>query len=45
MIKVVIIGTGNVAYHISKAVLKNKKLEIAMICGRKKSFQLTLAKT
>ncbi|MDA7810238.1 DUF2520 domain-containing protein [Flavobacteriaceae bacterium] len=38
MIKVVIIGTGNVAYHISKAVLKNKKLEIAMICGRKKKL-------
>ena len=35
MYKVVVIGTGNVSYHICKAILKNKNLKLLQICGRK----------
>ena len=35
MINISIIGTGNVAYHISNACLKHKEINLNQLCGRK----------
>ena len=38
MINVTIIGTGNVAFHLSEVFLKNQKINLVEICGRKKNL-------
>ena len=38
MLSIVIIGTGNVSHHISKAIEKVKSLKLIQICGRKKKI-------
>ena len=38
VINVTIIGTGNVAFHLSEVFLKNQKINLVEICGRKKNL-------
>ena len=38
MFKVTIIGTGNIAFHFSRAILNNDRLELCQIIGRQKKI-------
>ena len=38
MLKIIIIGTGNVSHHICKTIEKVKNLKLVQICGRKKDL-------
>jgi len=40
VINVTIIGTGNLAFHLSKVFLKNQKINLVEICGRKKNLPI-----
>jgi hypothetical protein len=38
VINVTIIGTGNVAFHLSEVFFKHQEINLVEICGRKKNL-------
>ena len=45
MLEIVVIGTGNVSYHLCKAIVESKNLKLIEVFGRKKSLPKYLIKS
>ena len=44
MLRVCVIGTGNVAYHFCRNILENKNLKLSQVVGRKKKLDFNFKK-